>query len=324
MLKVRSCEDLDECAEIWQKYWPKRCVFDLWEVRTCFASRFSNDPYFLFAEENQKVEGILALSWINESQTYGHFPGETWCDKTWLEQNKIPARSSQALNLMLDSVPGPLHLRYLTTDCMPEGCFPLAIDEIGYLLYPPKYGYLFDNYMQEFSGKSRKNLAREIARLQSGGIAYRYNQLSDVDWLFRKNKEAFGELSYFSDARFLTSYEKLVSWLFDHGLLRITTVLLGGTVAAVDIGAVWESDYTVLAGAADPEFAGVAKIINLHHIEWACRQRLNSVDFLCGDFSWKKRFHLANRPLYEIYRNCPAAVPANSESLLSRVQVREH
>ncbi|MDH3330668.1 MAG: GNAT family N-acetyltransferase, partial [Desulfobulbaceae bacterium] len=83
-------------------------------------------------------------------------------------------------------------------------------------------------------------------------------------------------------------------------MLRITTLLLGGTVAAVDIGAVWNNSYTVLAGATNPEFPGVAKLINFHHMEWACQQRLGAVDFLCGDFGWKQRFHLASRPLYEM------------------------
>jgi CelD/BcsL family acetyltransferase involved in cellulose biosynthesis len=136
--------------------------------------------------------------------------------------------------------------------------------------------------------------------------------------------QSFGELSYFSDARFRSSYEQLVKWLSDHDFLRITTVLLGGRVAAVDIGTVWGREYTVLAGATDLEFQGVAKVINLHHMQWACRQRLNTLDFLCGDFGWKKRFHLTPRPLYEIYRNCAAKSPAISESRLSRVKVREH
>jgi CelD/BcsL family acetyltransferase involved in cellulose biosynthesis len=43
----------------------------------------------------------------------------------------------------------------------------------------------------------------------------------------------------------------------------------------------------------------VAKLINFHHLEIACRERFDSVDFLCGDFGWKQRFRLVARPLYE-------------------------
>jgi CelD/BcsL family acetyltransferase involved in cellulose biosynthesis len=33
-------------------------------------------------------------------------------------------------------------------------------------------------------------------------------------------------------------------------------------------------------------------------MRWACQQRLQQVDFLCGDFHWKKQFHLTPRPLF--------------------------
>jgi len=98
--------------------------------------------------------------------------------------------------------------------------------------------------------------------------------------------------------RFLKSFENLVIWLQKNGLLRVTTVILGGNVAAVDIGAIFGSAYTVLAGGAHPDFPGVAKLINFHHMEWACSRRLEVIDFLCGDFGWKERFHLTPRPLY--------------------------
>jgi CelD/BcsL family acetyltransferase involved in cellulose biosynthesis len=75
------------------------------------------------------------------------------------------------------------------------------------------------------------------------------------------------------------------------------------------MGAIWNNTYTVLAGGTDVEFPGVAKLINLHHIQWACRQRLACVDFLCGDFNWKSRFHLVPRPLYELCKTETTARP---------------
>ena len=319
MLKIRSCEDLNECASLWAMAWPQNCVFDLWQVRECFATAFERKPYFLIAEEAGKIVGILALSWIDETQSYGHFPGETWRGKTWLEQNKIPARSSQVIKTLLGSVSAPLHLRYLSADSFPEDPFPLAVDEEGFLFFPGRYNFSFNNYMEDFSGKSRKKLKRELTPLQENGISYRYDHFSDIEWLFRMNLEGFGESSYFSDSRFLASYEKLVSWLYDQKLLRITTVLLGGTIAAVDIGTLLNQSYTILAGGTNPEFLGVAKIINFHHLQWACQQRLDVVDFLCGDFGWKKRFHLTSRPLYEIHRHSATARPGLKASPLRQL-----
>ncbi|MCB2183945.1 MAG: GNAT family N-acetyltransferase [Desulfobulbaceae bacterium] len=301
-MRVRVCEDLDECAYLWGRVWPQTCFFDLWPVRASFATCFKRLPYFLIADQSGKIEGMMALNWIEEEQYFGHFPGETYHGQTWLEQNRIPARSPQVLNILLDSMPGPVQLRYLAGESVLMDGSPLAVDEIGYLFLPRNYNFSFQNYMQSFSGKSRKKLARESAGLQHFGVTWRYNHFPDVDQLFRMNMANFGEWSYFKDSRFLASFEKLVHWLSQNNMLRVTTLSLGGTVAAIDIGALWNRSYTVLAGATHPDFPGVAKMINFHHMEWGCRQGLEIVDFLCGDFGWKKRFHLTSRPLYKIDR----------------------
>jgi CelD/BcsL family acetyltransferase involved in cellulose biosynthesis len=194
-----------------------------------------------------------------------------------------------------------LHLRYLLSGAFPgneeNGC---VIDETGYLFFPAQYDYSFDRYMREFSARSRKKLTRELDSIETRGSRYRFNHFPDVEKLFQMNLDSFKEKSYFYDRRFMRSFETLADWLRLQGMLHITTLLIEGEIAAVDIGAVWKSQYTVLAGGTNPEFPGVAKIINFQHLEWACLQRFALVDFLCGDFGWKSRFHLHPRPLYLI------------------------
>jgi hypothetical protein len=66
----------------------------------------------------------------------------------------------------------------------------------------------------------------------------------------------------------------------------------------VDMGCVYQGVYTLLAGGTNSRYLGVAKLINFHHMQRACEEKLKRVDFLCGDFNWKKLFHLTPRPLY--------------------------
>ena len=160
-----------------------------------------------------------------------------------------------------------------------------------------------DTYWQGFSGKSRKKIRHELKRLEERGVSFRYDRLPDIDLMLRMNLDGFGSESYFSDGRFSQAFSNLAAWLHDEGMLRVTTVLVGGEIAAVDMGAVWRNTYSVLAGGTRPEFPGVAKLINLHHLEWSCRQRFAQVDFLCGDFNWKSRFHLTPRPLYQMKKS---------------------
>ena len=300
MLDIDICNDLEEARKLWQCYWPRQCLFDLWPVRYCFQSQFNYTPYFIVASEKGKFRGMLAISWIDEQQCFGHFPGEVWRGKTWLEQNKILTSDPEVFSALLHHIPGMAKIRYLTDNPRLAGDSASVVDEIGYLFYPQQYEYSFQAYMQSFSGKTRKKMRSELKRLTDRGVSYRYDCFDDVAYMFRMNLDNFKEESYFDDVRFLRAFENLVVWLKANKMLRVTTVLVGGRIAAVDVGAVWNRSYTVLAGGTHPDFPGVAKLINFHHIEWACQQRLEEVDFLCGEFNWKNRFHLTARPLYRI------------------------
>jgi CelD/BcsL family acetyltransferase involved in cellulose biosynthesis len=300
MIRIRSCEDPEACSRLWRELWPQTCFFDLWPVRFIFAEAFARTPYFLIAERQGRAVGMLALTYLAEQRQFVHFPGEIWQDKTWIEQNRMPVQEQRLRDELLAAIPGPAYLRYLTPESEPTGG-GLTLDEENFRFFPSSHGYSFDRYMQEFSHKSRKNLSREQAKLEELGLTYRYDQFADLELLLDLNRAAYGELSYFADQRFLLAFVRLCEWLSARNMLRITTLLLGGRVAAVDAGAVWNGQYTVLAGGTNGDFPGVAKIINFHHIAWACAEHLEVVDFLCGDFGWKRRFHLQSCPLYKLH-----------------------
>ncbi|MBU0484760.1 MAG: GNAT family N-acetyltransferase [Proteobacteria bacterium] len=311
MLQIKEYEDLDDCRQLWQELWPQKCLFDLWEVRYAFHKHYNNRPCFLVSENNGKPNGMLALSWLKKEQYFSHFPGETWQGKTWLEQNRILAKDNDIFTKMLAAAPGRVHLRYLTKSSFPEKRFTALVDETGYMFHPPTLDYSFPKYRELIPNKSRKKIDKELSRFDEIGVSFRHNKTADIALLFKLNLDAFGESSYFADSRFMLSFEELISFLSRNKMLRITTVLIGGKVAAIDLGAVWNKQYTVLAGGTSPEFPGVAKMINFHHLEWACRSHQQSVDFLCGDFGWKERFRLTPRPLFELRVNNPAKCSNN-------------
>lgn len=316
MTTVRVCEDPEECRLLWERLLPQECLFDVWAVRACFHDHFQHPCHFIVAERGGRPVGLLPLSWIDDAEYFGYFPGETWHGKTWLEQNRIVAKGPSIRRLLLEAVPFPLHLRYLVDD-MPgtHGDFLSRVDEVGYLFHPGRYGYSFSSYWDSFSGKSRKKIGRELTQLEDRGVCFRYDSLQDLDVLFQMNLDRYGSESYFSDPRFLGSFERLLAWLNQSHMLRVTTVLIGGEIAAVDAGAVFRKSYTLLAGGVNPDFPGVAKYINLHHIEWACRRRMETVDFLCGDFGWKERFRLSGRPLFEVRSAAVQTSEPNEEAV---------
>ncbi len=298
MYNISIISDIDSCRKIWQQTIPEENIFDLWDFRACFHKHFQRPLHFIALEKGNQIRGLLPLNWIEEKNYYGYFPGETWNTKTWLEQNRIPASDKKSLEAIFQYIRKEKinhHLRYLSPSSLAEIG---EIDEIGYLFIPPQFNYDMESYFSRFSHKSAKRIKKEVDALAPKGPEFRFNSLDDFDLMVKWNLERFQDSSYFADSRFLNSFREMTSYLNRNNLLRLTTVLLEGEPAAIDIGCVFKNKYTLLGGGTNNKFPGVAKLINLHHMSWACKEKIDQVDFLCGDFSWKTLFHLTPRPLY--------------------------
>ena len=301
MLRIQAFQDLESCVQLWERFWAKRCVFDLWEVRSCFMRHYNRRNFFFVSESPRGKHNFMPLSWIDEEEYFGQFPGETWKGKTWLEQNKIITADPKFLDALMENLGGKILIRYIAdTELFSFYDNMFSLDEVGYLFIPAQYGYSFDNYFKTFSKKTRKKLNHELKMLHERNVHYRYNYMPDIDWMFQKNLSVYEDDSYFYDRRFLRAFIDIIEFLKNNDLLILSSVLIGERLAAVDVGALWNNHYTVLAGGVDREFQGIAKLINFHHLELACKGKFDVVDFLCGDFNWKSRFHLTPRPLYKL------------------------
>lgn len=308
-MAIRVVSDLDECARLWRLVEGPQALFQLWDVRACFQVEFDHRPHFVVAEERGRTVGLLPLSWVEELSCYAFFPGELWQGKTWLERNRVLAGDENVLCAMFAALDAPSLPRYLEADSLPHGFSHAVEDEIGYLFHPARFGYSFETYQATFPGKTLRKMRKEVAKLEEAGVEFRYNQVGDVSRMFEMNLCTFGEYSYFRDSRFLRGFERLVDLLQRRAALLTTTVVIGGRIAAIDLGAVWNNAYTVMAGGVDREFAGVAKLINFHHLEQACKHRVHELDFLCGDFGWKERFRLSPRAFLKLHGRPDATVP---------------
>jgi len=293
--KVRVVRDQEEAGSLWKNLMPTEVVTNLWEVRLCFHRHFRRPIHFIVQEEGGNATTFLPLSWVEESGCYAVFPGETWQGRTWLEQNLIVGEDAIRL---LETIPGPYDIRYLSPRCIPDNSSQCTVDEVGYLFVPGMYGFDFGNYFDSFSGKSRKRLRNEIRSIEARGMDWRYGHLEDINAMVSMNLLRYGPDSYFSDPRFKRGFSEMLNFFADHGWLHVTTALVEGQVSAVDVGVLYNGTYTLLAGGTNPFFPGIAKVMNTHHIRRACLERMREIDFLCGDFNWKKMFHLKERPLF--------------------------
>lgn len=300
MNKIYAVTEYDKCMALWKELIPVEVITDIWEVRDCFHRTFSRELFFVVSERDGIINGFLPLCYISESSSFGYFPGESWHGKTWLEQNRLVTDSEETLNDMLSYVRsdgrGTFHLRYLNA----REKLTLEEDETGYLFTPPAYGFCMDEYYKTFSGKTAKKIKKEVASFDERAIETVIDRYEDFEVLADMNVSRFGHDSYFSDERFRGGFRNMMLWLKENGMLRMTSVMIDGRHAAIDMGSIFKNTYTLLAGGTSADYPGVAKYINTMHMRYSCEQRFSQADFLCGNFSWKTMFHLEPRPLFKV------------------------
>ena len=293
---VIETSDLAVAEKLWRERMPSETIFDLWEVRIAFHQQFQR-PFRLLYSADPADRIFLPLSWIEEQQAWCCFPGEAWQGMTWLEQNR-PMFGGLDRTALRALAGADLHLRYLLPPRDNTGNLP--VDETGYLFHPAHHQYRIEGWWDSFSRKRSKMLRSKMELLASRGLEFSHDEDDSFNRMLDMNLERFSSDSYFHDTRFREGFRAMLHALKTRGKLRSTSLYLEGKLAALDIGVIFNNRYTLLAGATNANFPGVAKLINLHHLEYACQERIDEVDFLCGDSgcSWKPLFHLTPRPLY--------------------------
>lgn len=287
-----------ECKALWNALISHRNVSDLWDFRACFQTRYASEPYFMILEDRKGIVGMAPLCYSRELERLIFYPGETWQDKTWLERTPLYLRDTRYLPDLLFACPEPTYLRYMDLPLAGADA-GVSVDEIGYVLYPPAIHFDPSLFAGRFSTKKYKAIVKTIHAITGKDTTFHVNRIEDFDLLVDMNISRFGEYSYLSDPRFREGFRDVMFYLLHRDLLRMVSLEIDGKTRAVDLGAIFRGVYTVFIGGTDPDIPGVAKVINMHHITYACSTGLKKVDFLCGEFHWKQLWHLDPEPLYK-------------------------
>jgi hypothetical protein len=207
-------------------------------------------------------------------------------------------RDPAFLSELIFSCPERTYLRYM--EVPEEFLLPdLEVDEIGYVLYPFILDCDVATYHKRFATKKLKGIMKVIRSLTDANGTFHFNRLEDFDVLVQMSLQNFGADSYLHDYRFRESFRDILNFFQRKGRLRMVSIEINGTVAAIDLGAVYQGTYALFLGGTHPGFPGIAKAMNMNHVQFACNEGLRKIDFLCGDFHWKKLWHLDPEPLYK-------------------------
>lgn len=296
---------LNQCEQLWKTFISPRCASDLWEFRLCFHKYFQHKPFFIVMEDHKGVAGMVPLSYVRNMDTYFLFPGEMWNNRTWLERTPVYTREDHSIYDLLRACPKNSYLRYLEVSDVPISP-DFSEDEIGYVIYPGDMDFDIEKYFKRFSNKKLKAINKIIQSYLNSGCKFYHNRLKDFDRLVEMSLQQFRHKSFMYDKKFRNGFKDMLTLLHDRKMLRMVSCVINGELAAVDIGAVFQGTYTVFLGGTDFRFPGIAKLMNMNHIDYAFKEKFYKIDFLCGDFNWKLLWHLDPEILYR-YESYPSA-----------------
>ena len=82
MLKFKIIKEAGKCRELWDKFSPKKILWDLWDFRHCFHNE-DFEFYFIVGIEDNHEMGLMPLVYNKKDKAYTYF-GEDFP-----EQNKF-------------------------------------------------------------------------------------------------------------------------------------------------------------------------------------------------------------------------------------------
>lgn len=289
----KQITDLEECKRLWEKFSPKKSVWDLWDITYSFHKGYKAKSFFILGLDNDKKIGILHLQ-------YGE-DGENWYDffgGNYPERRTFYINDKKLINTFLEQAPEDISLDYIDSS---EKDFIKGIEESEptYSLNLEKYNHDIENYFKTFNKKHRKNLKYDIRQLEKLDYQVLWNVKDHLDRLAELNKLKFKEESNFNEPEFYGSIKLLLDAAEKLGILHLLSVKINKNVEASQIALFYNNTYHVLTGGSNPEIKNLGKLLIVEHIKKAIRLKAKLIDFMSTDSGWKKLWNLEETMMYK-------------------------
>lgn len=289
-LKVHS--KIDECFYLWEKFSPKRTLFDLWDFNYSWAEGLDNKPYFYTLYEGKKPLGVLPLSYDHEDKRF------EWFGCEWLENHSFFVLDEEIIDLLLTVVPSPVYLNSIAN-----------YSGIGKLT---KYGAVTDDpddrnikdississieeLMATLKKKHRYNLKYDYRRLIKSGVKIEMIETKDLtnfEELLKMNMQRFNGID--KDLSYVDRYKEAFRLVIKNAnLYSFKYIKVSGQnrTASIDMVITYKDIYYPFQGSNDVHrFNGIGNFMTYIEFEDAINKKFKLVDVLQEDHGWKHRY----------------------------------
>lgn len=289
-LKVHS--KVDECFYLWDRFSPKKNLFELWDFCFAWSKGLNSKPYFYTLYEGKKPLGVLPLSFDDEDKRF------EWFGCEWLENHKFFVEDQKIIDLLLAVAPSPL---FLNSIAQFDGTDKLALH--GTVTDDPddrnvkdiSHVSSLEELMKTFTKKHRYNLKYDYRRLIKSGVKTEMIETKDpalLEEMTEMNKQRFNgidkDISYVD--RFQEAFKLIIK---NAGLYGFKYVKVGGQTgtASIDMVITYKDVYYPLTGSNNVEkFNGIGNFMTYIELEDAINNKFKIVDILQEDHGWKHRY----------------------------------
>jgi len=288
-LRMKIISDIDSCFKLWKKFSPKKTLFDTWEFRFAFYKAYRYKPYFLLLKNQSRELALLPLWYEDEKKKY------FWFGSDWQEEARFFSMDPNYVPFLLFLAPSPLLLNAISQDSVRslKGKIEFEEDESKYVLNLEGFRS-HEDYLMTLKKKIRLNLRRNRRKIERQNPKIVINNFSDFEHLVRLSKERFEqkrEKTDWEDPRRVEAFRQVIELAGKSYEIRIISVLVGNTIAGVDLIALFNKCYyTLICGYDVVDFSGIGHFFNLFEIDDAIRLGMKKIDFLQDSYEWKNIF----------------------------------
>jgi hypothetical protein len=289
LFQVETESDIKDCFLLWEKFSPKKNLFDLWEFRYAFYLGYKYRPHFLILKENQKEVGLLPL-WY-DSQRKKFF----WFGSDWQEEVSFYVKDKRYIENLLEIAPSPLFLNAITKEGIEDliSSLPFKKDDPKYVLDLKNFKN-HEDFLKTLKKNTRRNLRKDRNRILRQSPKIIFDDFSYFPKLVELSKKRFiakGEKTDWEDPRRIETFEKVISLSGKSYKARMIIVKIKDEIAGIDLIALYRKTYFCLKCGYDVEnFPGIGNFVNLLEIDDAIRLGMEKIDFLQNSYQWKEKY----------------------------------
>ena len=295
MLTTKIINELEECKKYWDIFTEKKYLFDFWDYRACFYFPGNCILNFILALDDGKPVALMPL-WKEKGKGYHEFFGGEFAERNRFMLSP-DYRTKKMVESILKKLPPKTYLPYI--DQSEISLAELNECEKRYFLELEKFNFSFDNYVNSFSKKHRKNFRRDIRLFDERHPVVRHNRIENLDRMFELNRERFYEGSFFAGEFFSSGFRNLVGIASKNGELNMISIEIEGQVEAVEVAVLKNGIYYVLMGGNNLKISNIGKYLTSEHIKNAISKGAKLVDFLSTDSNWKELWNFTSEQTYE-------------------------